>query len=136
MRAATLHFIPTMQANYLVSPQHPNYWIESGRCAYHSLTRMFVLLTTQVWPFAHLVNFALIPSSQRILYINIIAILWTAFLSSRASSTTRNIDEKRKWINTSDEVLMVQWLRMFHGVWFRMNHLDNMCNYVNDEVCT
>jgi uncharacterized membrane protein len=25
MRAATLHFIPTMQANYLVSPQHPNY---------------------------------------------------------------------------------------------------------------
>ncbi|GAX73674.1 hypothetical protein CEUSTIGMA_g1125.t1 [Chlamydomonas eustigma] len=49
----------------------------------------------QVWPFAHLVNFALIPSSQRILYINVIAILWTAFLSSQASTSPTNQDEKK-----------------------------------------
>jgi protein Mpv17 len=42
-----------------------------------------------VWPLAHVINFSLVPSSQRILYINAVAIGWTAFLSlqSAASAT-------------------------------------------------
>lgn len=39
-----------------------------------------------VWPVAHIINFALVPSSQRILYINIVAVFWLAFLSWTASN--------------------------------------------------
>eukprot|EP00877_Chromochloris_zofingiensis_P005973 jgi/Chrzof1/1629/Cz10g15010.t1 len=34
-----------------------------------------------LWPIIHLVNFAFVPSSQRILYINAVSILWGAFAS-------------------------------------------------------
>uniref|UniRef100_A0A7S0G6S3 Peroxisomal membrane protein MPV17 n=1 Tax=Rhodosorus marinus TaxID=101924 RepID=A0A7S0G6S3_9RHOD len=35
-----------------------------------------------VWPIAHLINFRFIPSSQRILYINVIQVGYNAFLST------------------------------------------------------
>lgn len=34
-----------------------------------------------LWPLAHLVNFKFVPSSQRILYVNAVAVAWTAMLS-------------------------------------------------------
>lgn len=35
----------------------------------------------KVWPLAHAINFALVPTSQRILYINSIQIGYNMFLS-------------------------------------------------------
>lgn len=40
----------------------------------------------KVWPMVHVVNFALIPPRQRILYINIVALFWRAFLSVYGNS--------------------------------------------------
>ncbi|MEW5313639.1 MAG: hypothetical protein WDW38_005191 [Sanguina aurantia] len=34
-----------------------------------------------LWPAAHIINFAFIPPSQRILYCNAIAVFWTAYMS-------------------------------------------------------
>lgn len=41
-----------------------------------------------LWPAANFVNFRFIPSEQRILYINVIALFWTAYMSHMASKTT------------------------------------------------
>jgi len=38
-----------------------------------------------VWPLAHVVNFALVPPAQRILYVNVVNIAWTAFMSHMQS---------------------------------------------------
>eukprot|EP00891_Asterochloris_glomerata_P003769 jgi/Astpho2/3769/e_gw1.00060.85.1_t len=38
-----------------------------------------------LWPVAHLINFKLIPSKQRILYINAVQIGWSAYLSNVSS---------------------------------------------------
>eukprot|EP00210_Caulerpa_lentillifera_P008644 g8244.t1 len=38
-----------------------------------------------LWPLAHLINFKFIPSQQRILYINVVQILWTSYLSNLAA---------------------------------------------------
>ncbi|KAK9800803.1 hypothetical protein WJX73_007307 [Symbiochloris irregularis] len=46
-----------------------------------------VLASYKLWPLAHSFNFAFVPSSQRILYINTVAILWTFMLSRAAAST-------------------------------------------------
>lgn len=35
-----------------------------------------------VWPVLHIINFAFIPTSQRILYCNVMAIFWTAYMST------------------------------------------------------
>lgn len=32
-------------------------------------------------PAAHIINFALVPPAQRILYCNVIAVFWTAYMS-------------------------------------------------------
>jgi protein Mpv17 len=40
-----------------------------------------------LWPGAQAVNFALVPPRQRILYVNVVAIFWTAVLSHLASSS-------------------------------------------------
>uniref|UniRef100_A0A7S1XB96 Peroxisomal membrane protein MPV17 n=1 Tax=Compsopogon caeruleus TaxID=31354 RepID=A0A7S1XB96_9RHOD len=39
-----------------------------------------------VWPLAHVINFRFIPSSQRILYINVIQVGYNAFLSTMQAS--------------------------------------------------
>lgn len=41
-----------------------------------------VLSSYKLWPAAHLINFALIPSHMRVLYINIVSILWAGMLST------------------------------------------------------
>jgi len=38
-----------------------------------------------VWPLANAINFALIPPSQRILYVNVLAVAWSAFMSHMAA---------------------------------------------------
>eukprot|EP00210_Caulerpa_lentillifera_P009142 g8716.t1 len=43
-----------------------------------------LLASYRLWPAAHLVNFAMIPSNFRILYINVVAVFWSAALSSMA----------------------------------------------------
>ncbi|DBA80479.1 TPA: hypothetical protein ACH3X2_007407 [Trebouxia sp. C0005] len=40
-----------------------------------------------LWPAAHAINFKFVPSSQRILYTNIVSILWTYILSQAAAAT-------------------------------------------------
>ncbi|EME26530.1 Protein SYM1 [Galdieria sulphuraria] len=39
-----------------------------------------------VWPAAHIFNFRFVPDSQRVLYVNIIALGYNAFLSSMAAT--------------------------------------------------
>jgi hypothetical protein len=38
-----------------------------------------------VWPAAQLLNFTLVPLDLRILYVNIVSIAWTAYISNMAS---------------------------------------------------
>jgi hypothetical protein len=38
-----------------------------------------------VWPLAQLINFTVIPLDLRILYVNVLSIFWTAFISNMAS---------------------------------------------------
>mmetsp|Transcript_1954 Transcript_1954/g.4599 ORF Transcript_1954/g.4599 Transcript_1954/m.4599 type:complete len:103 (-) Transcript_1954:183-491(-) len=35
----------------------------------------------RLWAVAHFINFRFIPSSQRLLYINVVTIFWTTYLS-------------------------------------------------------
>lgn len=43
-----------------------------------------------VWPLVHVINFRFIPSSQRVLYINCVQILWNTVLCKIASRTPPN----------------------------------------------
>jgi len=49
-----------------------------------------MLACYMIWPLAHVVNFALVPSNFRILYINAVSVLWMAILSARASSAAQD----------------------------------------------
>lgn len=42
-----------------------------------------------IWPFAHVLNFALVPTRQRILFINVVSVAWVAVLSQIASTPGR-----------------------------------------------
>ncbi|GFH23205.1 40S ribosomal protein S17, partial [Haematococcus lacustris] len=44
-----------------------------------------MLANWAVWPLANAINFAIIPPSQRILYVNVLAVVWTAFMSHMAN---------------------------------------------------
>jgi hypothetical protein len=44
-----------------------------------------ILASWAVWPIAHVINFLYVPSDLRILYINVLSILWTTYLSSMAA---------------------------------------------------
>ncbi|KIY93405.1 hypothetical protein MNEG_14556 [Monoraphidium neglectum] len=46
-----------------------------------------------VWPAAQLLNFTLVPQDLRILYVNVISIAWTAYISNMASSTASDAPE-------------------------------------------
>lgn len=46
-----------------------------------------ILAGYALWPMAHLINFKYIPSSQRLLYINVVNLFWTVYLSGMANST-------------------------------------------------
>mmetsp|Transcript_15182 Transcript_15182/g.32563 ORF Transcript_15182/g.32563 Transcript_15182/m.32563 type:complete len:195 (-) Transcript_15182:585-1169(-) len=45
-----------------------------------------------VWPLAHVINFRFIPSSQRILYINVIQVGYNAFLSTMQAAKSSDDD--------------------------------------------
>lgn len=47
--------------------------------------RPTLLANWTIWPAANLVNFAFIPSEQRILYVNLVYIFWASFLSTMAN---------------------------------------------------
>jgi protein Mpv17 len=47
-----------------------------------------VLAGYALWPMAHLINFKFIPSNQRLLYINIVNLFWTVYLSRMANSSS------------------------------------------------
>jgi len=65
-----------------------------------SKIRPTMLANYALWPAAHIVNFALIPGEQRILYINCVAVLWTVFMSTMAASpaptATANVAQRAK----------------------------------------
>ena len=44
-----------------------------------------LLANYALWPAAHLINFRFVPPAQRILYINAVQILWSAYLSHLAA---------------------------------------------------
>lgn len=46
-----------------------------------------ILAGYALWPVAHLINFKYIPSHQRLLYINVVNLFWTVYLSGMANST-------------------------------------------------
>jgi protein Mpv17 len=48
-----------------------------------------LLANYALWPIAHLINFKFVPSEQRILYINCVQIIWSAYLSNLASVKLR-----------------------------------------------
>lgn len=39
-----------------------------------------------LWPLAHVINFRFVPSKQRILYINVVQVCWTTYLSYLVSA--------------------------------------------------
>eukprot|EP01026_Neomeris_dumetosa_P041461 TRINITY_DN3436_c0_g1_i2.p2 TRINITY_DN3436_c0_g1~~TRINITY_DN3436_c0_g1_i2.p2 ORF type:complete len:278 (+),score=18.53 TRINITY_DN3436_c0_g1_i2:60-836(+) len=45
-----------------------------------------MLANYAIWPLAHIINFRYVPSQQRILYINCVQIVWSAFLSNMAAN--------------------------------------------------
>ncbi|KAG1677464.1 hypothetical protein FOA52_001920 [Chlamydomonas sp. UWO 241] len=47
-----------------------------------------MLASYMLWPLAHTINFALVPSSLRILYINVVCVGWSALLSTRAAASS------------------------------------------------
>eukprot|EP01023_Acetabularia_acetabulum_P009563 TRINITY_DN14317_c0_g1_i2.p2 TRINITY_DN14317_c0_g1~~TRINITY_DN14317_c0_g1_i2.p2 ORF type:complete len:232 (+),score=14.51 TRINITY_DN14317_c0_g1_i2:643-1338(+) len=44
-----------------------------------------LFLTWKFWPLAHLINFAFIPLQQRILYVNVVSVVYTCLLSRLAA---------------------------------------------------
>mmetsp|Transcript_16102 Transcript_16102/g.44874 ORF Transcript_16102/g.44874 Transcript_16102/m.44874 type:complete len:271 (+) Transcript_16102:239-1051(+) len=46
-----------------------------------------LIVSYMLWPAAHIINFRYIPSSQRLLYINIVTVFWTTYLSWSAADT-------------------------------------------------
>lgn len=44
-----------------------------------------------IWPAVHLVNFRFVPPSQRILYMNVVSILWGSFMSHMVSRAPTEI---------------------------------------------
>eukprot|EP00775_Hariotina_reticulata_P005743 gene5743-5983_t len=54
-----------------------------------------LLANWTVWPLAHVINFALVPPAQRILYINVINIAWTAFMSHMAADSNTDTAANR-----------------------------------------
>ncbi len=42
-----------------------------------------------LWPLAHLINFRFVPSKQRILYINCVQVVWSAYLSHLSAGAIR-----------------------------------------------
>ncbi|KAK9817788.1 hypothetical protein WJX72_002169 [[Myrmecia] bisecta] len=48
-----------------------------------------VTASWKLWPLAHLVNFALIPPHQRILYTNVVSVGWTYVLSQMSQCGTQ-----------------------------------------------
>lgn len=49
-----------------------------------------LLANYALWPAAHLINFKFVPSRQRILYINCVQILWSAYLSHLSAGALRS----------------------------------------------
>ena len=47
-----------------------------------------ILAGYALWPVAHLINFKYIPSNQRLLYINVVNLFWTVYLSGMANNAT------------------------------------------------
>ena len=45
-----------------------------------------------IWPAAHVISFKFVPSSQRILYNNVIAIFWNCYLSIVAAGSQVDVD--------------------------------------------
>ena len=52
------------------------------------VTKMYptLLVSYTLWPIAHVVNFRFIPGPLRLLYINIVTVFWTTYLSWSAES--------------------------------------------------
>lgn len=43
----------------------------------------------KLWPAAHLVNFAMVPPHMRVLYINVVSVVWAVMLSTIASKPSK-----------------------------------------------
>lgn len=46
----------------------------------------------KLWPFVQCINFYLVPLNYQLLFLNFVAIGWTAFLSNMNEKTSRKYD--------------------------------------------
>ena len=71
-----------------------------------------------LWPAAHAINFAFVPSQHRILYTNVVSVLGTYVLSKAASGHIAHLPEKKrrgkKMLESEEEYLPNEVL--FDGV--------------------
>ncbi|KAK9807848.1 hypothetical protein WJX72_011189 [[Myrmecia] bisecta] len=61
-----------------------------------------------IWPLAHVINFWIIPSEQRVLYINAVSVAWTVILCRIANSIQRGGSFKGKLEQTDMTAAGVQ----------------------------
>eukprot|EP01026_Neomeris_dumetosa_P082174 TRINITY_DN9357_c0_g1_i5.p1 TRINITY_DN9357_c0_g1~~TRINITY_DN9357_c0_g1_i5.p1 ORF type:complete len:228 (-),score=9.77 TRINITY_DN9357_c0_g1_i5:334-1017(-) len=54
-----------------------------------------LFMTWKFWPLVHLVNFAVIPLEQRMLYVNVVSVVYTCLLSQLASENNEQSTTKR-----------------------------------------
>lgn len=53
----------------------------------HSKFRKTLLASYKLWPAAHVINFAFVPPQYRVLYTNLVSVVWTSILSQNSVGT-------------------------------------------------
>lgn len=64
------------------------HWEDIQRTLSEKLWRTW-LISQLIWPLAHVVNFAFVPSEQRVLFVNIVSVFWNVVLCQMASGAPR-----------------------------------------------
>lgn len=78
-----------------------------------------------IWPAAHIVSFKYVPSHQRILYNNVIAIFWNCYLSIVASGGLDSLGvpagtaDPSQLASLHDIAMRVQSTLPYNGYWIR-----------------
>jgi hypothetical protein len=65
----------------------------------HKLRKQFgstVLGAWKFWPAANIINFGMIPLEYRVLYMNVLSIFWTGYLTLVNANSKRALEEEKK----------------------------------------
>ena len=63
-----------------------------------------VIAGWKLWVPAHAINFGFVPSSQRVLYVNTVAIAWTYILSTAAAGKQQQQQPKGAGVDKNEPV--------------------------------